>query len=202
MEPMENKDKDEIQYSLFKEGANLIFKKWPAFRVAIDNNPKVLTYMSEEDDTQFELNYMVDNMLLTDIMELTSRDSGTNLEYNVADALYAFISEYFDIELEDHSEIQIGRNLIKLCNELKKGQMGYLEKLREMDKNISNSTSTATVTYSIEFPLRINKSSVSASVSGGKGENKLSEEFKEKVKIEDEQDEEGFTVAKKGKKFK
>jgi hypothetical protein len=33
-----------INRDKFKEGCILIFKKWKAFRTALDNNPQILTY--------------------------------------------------------------------------------------------------------------------------------------------------------------
>jgi hypothetical protein len=51
---------------LFKEGINLIFKKWSGFRLALDYNPKILETFTEEGE--LEINEMIE-LLIDDIID-------------------------------------------------------------------------------------------------------------------------------------
>lgn len=164
--------------TLFKEGLTLIFKKWSGFRLALDNNPQVLSYLG--DDGELELHSVID-LLIEDILSAMEKDSGPILEQNVADLLYCFLEGYFDTELEDESELQIAKDVIKLHSALTNGKYDMLNKLKEnKDKELGN------IKYTIEFPIL---------------PRPIETEMESKAKIVEEPDEEGFVVVKKGKKF-
>ena len=154
--------------SYFREGCINIFKKWSAFRLALDNNPQVLTYYNE-DQSILEINEYLE-MLYDDILNSIYNDKTNNKECiqdEIADCLYTFIGDYFNAELDDQSDIEISKILYKLFLELKDGKIEYLEKLKK-DKN--------KIKYNIEFPIT--------------GNQKIIMEKYEEEKEEDEEEEE------------
>jgi hypothetical protein len=168
--------------SIFIEGSILIFKKWASFRMALDNNPEVLTQFSDDEDKQLEINEML-NCLFNDILQEMEKESGPVLEQNVADLIFCFVQEFFDVDLEDDSERQIAKNLIKLYNEIfKENKTEFIDRLRTIDKTFNYSN------YSIAFPIIVQ-------------EKVLVKDFENKMKIDKEEDDEGFVVVKKGKKY-
>jgi hypothetical protein len=152
----------------FREGCINVFKKWSAFRLALDNNPQVLTYYNE-DQSILEINEYLE-MLYDDILNSIYNDKTNNKECiqdEIADCLYTFIGDYFNAELDDQSDIEISKILYKLFLELKDGKIEYLEKLKK-DKN--------KIKYNIEFPIT--------------GNQKIIMEKYEEEKEEDEEEEE------------
>lgn len=188
-------DKNNFMKSFFIEGANLIFKKWSSFRMALDNSPQVLQNFSDDSNTQLEINEMI-NILFNDIMQEIEKESGSVLEMNLGDLIFCFFQEFFDVDLEDESESTVARNLIKLYEEIKSGKLDYLERLRKIDKTYNYSH------YYIEFPIVIE-------------EKKLIEDFQNQMAIDvnedvkksnvnskqEEMDDEGFVIVKKKKKY-
>jgi len=154
--------------SYFREGCINIFKKWSAFRLALDNNPQILTYYNE-DQSILEINEYLE-MLYDDILNSIYNDKTNNKECiqdEIADCLYTFIGDYFNAELDDQSDIEISKILYKLFLELKDGKIEYLEKLKK-DKN--------KIKYNIEFPIT--------------GHQKIIMEKYEEEKEEEEEEEE------------
>jgi len=154
--------------SYFREGCINIFKKWSAFRLALDNNPQVLTYYNE-DQSILEINEYLE-MLYDDILNSIYNDKTNNKECiqdEIADCLYTFIGDYFNAELDDQSDIEISKILYKLFLDLKDGKIEYLEKLKKEKNKIK---------YNIEFPIT--------------GNQKIIMEKYEEEKEEDEEEEE------------
>ena len=87
--------------SLFFSGCNFIFKRWTAFRMALDDNPKVLTYY-EEDGLTLEINHFL-HILFEDILNEIKKDKigGSFIVEKMADYLNGFMADYFNIFLED-----------------------------------------------------------------------------------------------------
>jgi hypothetical protein len=187
-------EQNNLLKSHFVEGALLILKKWSSFRMALDNSPEVLHNYADDNNTQLEINEML-NVLFNDIMQEIEKESGSVLEMNIGDFIFCFFQEFFDVDLEDESERAVAKNMIRLYSELKNGKLDYLERLRQVDKTFNYSH------YYIQFPIIIE-------------EKKLIEDFQNQMAIEegevnknsnnnkqDEMDDEGFIVVKKKKKY-
>ena len=193
-----NRSKYKVEREKFKKGCILIFKKWSAFRIALDQNPQVLNYITNENT--IEINDFLE-ILYDDILNtlMKNKYGMKELVYDVAECLKYFITDYFKIELNDNSDFEIAEILIKLYNELKDKNEKMLNDLIEKENKIIQK-------YSIEFPITRNQIPLSKSQS--KSGNKIGDtESKENNKIKvndkkkiDEPDEEGFVVVRKGKK--
>ena len=161
---------------IFTQGCVSIFKKWAAFRMALDDNPKILTYYNE-DQTVLEINEMLDT-LYDELYSILSSNkyTGNTLENELADCLAGFIEDYFQIVLADESDIEISTILIRLYNELLNGKEDELNHLKTNEsKNV--------VKYSIEFPILGNQKIIF---------EKEDEEDEEDDKSHSMKDEDGF----------
>ena len=194
----------------FKKGCISIFRCWTAFRMALDQNPQILKYITN--NNTLEINDFLE-ILYDDIIDTikTNKDGIKELTDKVADCLNYFIGDYFKIELADDSDLAVAKDLIKLHDDLKynKGELVELfENKANQDKNI--------LKYSVEFPINEKqeipiKKDESEDDEEGEEEEDEKEDNKEdkkedkkeddKMKI-DEPDEEGFILVKKGKKKK
>ena len=193
---MEQKIKYPINRDKFKQGCISIFKRWTAFRLALDNNPQILTYYNE-DQTVLEINEYLE-MLYDDILTtIIKNNNRSNLIEEVSDCLFTFMSDYFQIDLEDQSDSEIANILINLFNELKNGKDILLN-------NLKNKENKSNMKYNVDFPILGNQK-----VIFEKEEEDIEESFEEeeekniernnnKMETEDV-DEDGFTVVKKGK---
>jgi hypothetical protein len=47
------------KFDLFKNGSFNIFKKWQAFRMALDQNPEFLTVYQDDEKTELEIYYIL-----------------------------------------------------------------------------------------------------------------------------------------------
>lgn len=186
---------------LFKEGLTLIFKKWTSFRLIVDNNPHILSEFADDEETQLEVNQMLE-MVIDDILAEMKKSYGGVLEMNIADMLFAFIEEFFEVDLQDESEFDVAKSLIKLYNEIDGNKMDYLNKLKNADKTFNSSN------FSIPFPISDdiklsqelnNKLQVNETNDIDMEENSFTNTNKQNKA--NEPDEDGFVVAKKGKKF-
>ena len=141
----ENKIEYPINRVKFKEGCISIFKRWNAFRLALDNNPQILTYYNE-DESVLEINEYLE-MLYDDILfTIEKYRNNCNLIKEISDCLYSFISDYFQIDLEDQSDEEISKVLINLFNELIDGKNNLYNELKMKEKNNLNH-------YNISFPI-------------------------------------------------
>ena len=141
----ENKIEYPINRVKFKEGCISVFKRWNAFRLALDNNPQILTYYNE-DESVLEINEYLE-MLYDDILFTISKYRyNSNLIKETSDCLYSFISDYFQIDLEDQSDEEISKVLINLFNELIDGKNNLYNELKMKEKNNINH-------YNISFPI-------------------------------------------------
>ena len=193
---MEQKIKYPINRDKFKQGCISIFKRWTAFRLALDNNPQILTYYNE-DQTVIEINEYLE-MLYDDILTtIIKNNNRSNLIDEVSDCLFTFMSDYFQVDLEDQSDSEIANILINLFNELKNGKDILLN-------NLKNKENKSNMKYNVDFPILGNQK-----VIFEKEEEDIEESFEEEEeknnernnnKMEtDDVDEDGFTVVKKGK---
>ena len=185
----------------FKQGVISIFTKWSAFRLTLDENPKVLTYINEDTNT-LEINDMLE-MLYGELYSILSskKYSGSVLQNELADSLATFIEDYFQVGLEDGSDMEIAVVLIDLYNDIEKGGVEVLNRLKKNEsKNI--------VKYSIDFPILGNQKVTFKKIESDSDEedDENEEEEEEDVKMKDaskknEPDEDGFIeVTKKRRK--
>ena len=141
----ENKIEYPINRVKFKEGCISVFKRWNAFRLALDDNPQILTYYNE-DESVLEINEYLE-MLYDDILFTISKYRyNSNLIKETSDCLYSFISDYFQIGLEDQSDEEISKVLINLFNELIDGKNNLYNELKMNENNNLNH-------YNISFPI-------------------------------------------------
>ena len=193
---MEQKIKYPINRDKFKQGCISIFKRWTAFRLALDNNPQILTYYNE-DQTVLEINEYLE-MLYDDILTtIIKNNNRSNLIEEVSDCLFTFMSDYFQVDLEDQSDSEIANILINLFNELKNGKDTLLN-------NLKNKENKSNMKYNVDFPILGNQK-----VIFEKEEEDIEESFEEEEEKNNERnnnkmdtddvDEDGFTVIKKGK---
>ena len=193
---MEQKIKYPINRDKFKQGCISIFKRWTAFRLALDNNPQILTYYNE-DQTVLEINEYLE-MLYDDILTtIIKNNNRSNLIDEVSDCLFTFMSDYFQVDLEDQSDSEIANILINLFNELKNGKDTLLN-------NLKNKENKSNMKYNVDFPILGNqkvifeKEEEDIEESFEEEEEKNNERNNNKMETEDV-DEDGFTVVKKGK---
>ena len=205
------KAKQKIDREKFKRGCIAIFKCWTAFRMALDQNPQILKYIT--DNNTIEINDFLE-ILYDDIIDTIKNNKFgmKELTDNVADCLNYFIGDYFKIQLADDSDLSVAKDLIKLYDDLKygKGQMvEFFETKANKDTNVTK--------HSVEFPItgkqvipEKKKDESDEDDEEGEEEEDEKEEKKEekkedkkdddnKMKI-DEPDDDGFITVKKGKK--
>ena len=137
-------------------------------------------------------------MLYDDILTtIIKNNNRSNLIDEVSDCLFTFMSDYFQVDLEDQSDSEIANILINLFNELKNGKDILLN-------NLKNKENKSNMKYNVDFPILGNQK-----VIFEKEEEDIEESFEEEEeknnernnnKMEtDDVDEDGFTVVKKGK---
>ena len=200
-----DRTKFKVDREKFKTGCIAIFKRWTAFRIALDQNPQILNYITKDNTIEINdfLEILYDDILTT----ITNNKYGMKeLIEDVAECLNYFIGDYFKIELADNSDFEIAEILIRLYNELK-------DKNEKMLNDLIARQNKITQKYSVEFPITgkqipppkkkydESESDDEEEEEEDEKENNKKEEKKEddKMKI-DEPDDEGFVVVKKGKK--
>ena len=206
-----DRTKYKVDREKFKTGCIAIFRRWTAFRMALDQNPQILNYITKDNTIEINdfLEILYDDILTT----ITNSKFGMKeLIQDVAECLYYFIGDYFKIELADNSDMEIAEVLINLHNELKDGNEKMLNNLISLQNKISQK-------YSVEFPITgkqipppkkkdesdddedDEEGEEEEDEKEGKKENKKENKKKidDKKKI-DEPDEDGFVVVRKGKK--
>ena len=203
-----DRTKFKVDREKFKTGCLAIFKRWTAFRIALDQNPQILNYITENNTIEINdfLEILYDDILTT----ITNNKFGMKeLIQDVAECLNYFIGDYFKIELDDNSDFEIAEILIKLHNELKDKNEKLLKDLIARQNKINQK-------YFIEFPITgeqklppKKKEEESDEDEEGEEEEDEKDEKKEdkketkkdddKMKI-DEPDEDGFVLVRKGKK--
>ena len=206
-----DRTKYKVDREKFKTGCIAIFRRWTAFRMALDQNPQILNYITRDNTIEINdfLEILYDDILTT----ITNSKYGMKeLIQDVAECLNYFIGDYFKIELADNSDMEIAEVLIKLHNELKDGNEKMLNNLIALQNKISQK-------YSVEFPItgkqvpppkktdesddddddndEEGEEEEDEKEDNNKKENKKKEDDKMKI---DEPDEDGFVVVRKGKK--
>lgn len=198
---MKNNNKNQKnQKDKFKQGCVFIFKKWSAFRLALDNNPRILTYYNE-DKSVLEINEMLQTLYEELYSTLNSGSlGGESLINELSDILYGFMSDYFNIALEDQSDIDISEILVKLYNELKNGTDVLFNKLQNNKNNM--------IKYNIEFPILGNQTVIFEKTNSPEDEEEEDEDDNMDVDNNNtnnnkgnNEDEDGFIEVKKGKGF-
>lgn len=181
----------------FTQGCVYVFKKWSAFRLALDNNPRILTYYNE-DQSVLEINEML-STLYDEIFNTLNcgKLAGTMLEDELSDCLYGFMNDYFNIVLEDQSETEVAQVLIQLYNELKKGKDNLYISL----ENYKNPNTK----YSIDFPILGNQKIIFEKNDDEEEEEEDMDDMDNKNRNNNgngnEEDDDGFVEVKKGKGF-
>ena len=140
-----DRTKYKVDREKFKAGCIAIFKRWTAFRIALDQNPQILKYITNDNTIEINdfLEILYDDILTT----ITNNKFGMKeLIQDVAECLNYFIGDYFKIELADNSDFEIAEILIKLYNELKDKKEKMLNDLIARQDKISQK-------YCIEFPI-------------------------------------------------
>lgn len=202
---MESKQSSALREQ-FKEGFVLILQKWSSFRIALDNNPQVLTYIN--DDNSLEINKML-GMLYDDVLGTIEKNKGSisTLVAKVGDCLFGFIQDYFQVDLDDDSDAEVANMLIQLYSELIQNKTTCLSQLKEKSK-------IGKTTYSIYFPIRGDQKVVFEAKDSDDEEdefeecdddendiNKSNEAKKDvEMKIDNNNDNDGFVEIKKKKK--
>ena len=151
--------------NFIKEGFNFIFKKWSSFRMALDQNPKVLTQYVDDEQTVLEIAQMMGYVYEDIYKELKKENASKIAQVNIADILACFIEEFFGIELQDGSEEQVSKCLCLLYKEIETNKTDYLERLRMNDKTINYGN------YNISFPIKPQEKIIAAlgqTISGGR----------------------------------
>jgi len=134
------------KFDKFKQGSFLIFKKWQAFRLSLDNNPELLTVYADEEKTELEIYNML-RILLSDIDDEINKINSKAVINMIGEMLYDFIQGYFQIEVEDQSEKIIARDIYLLHGEIfKEEKYSFLEQLKKADLQFKS-------TYAIDFPI-------------------------------------------------
>ena len=205
------KAKTKIDREKFKQGCISIFKCWTAFRMALDQNPQILKYIT--DNNTIEINDFLE-ILYDDIIDTIKNNKYgiKELTDNVADCLNYFIGDYFKIQLADDSDLSVAKDLIKLYDDLKYGKGQMLQELEaKANKDIYITK------YSVEFPITGKQVIPVKKKEESDEEDEEEEDEKEEKKEEkkedkkedkkdddkmniDEPDDDGFIVVKKGKK--
>lgn len=186
---------------LFKEVFILIFKKWTSFRLALDHNPKILIEYVDDEETQLEIEAMME-ILFDDIYkELNNNYLYTKIVVqNLSEILLNFIEDFFRVDMQDGSEEHVSKSLLKAFNELKNGKSEYLIRLREIDQKANNK-------YNISFPITSEDKMVkkikriNISDSEDESDSQGDEEEDQCQPTDVQPDDDGFVVVKKGKKY-
>lgn len=186
---------------LFKEVFILIFKKWTSFRLALDHNPKILIEYVDDEETQLEIEAMME-ILFDDIYkELNNNYLYTKIVVqNLSEILLNFIEDFFRVDMQDGSEEHVSKSLLKAFNELKNGKSEYLIRLREIDQKANNK-------YNISFPITSEDKMVkkikriNISDSEDESDSQGDEEEDQCQSTDVQPDDDGFVVVKKGKKY-
>ena len=138
---IQNKD-----YNVFKNKCVCIFKQWNSFRVLLDNNPNILTYYNE-DGSVLEINELLDNLYyeLYDICVKWKDISNDNDKCvnEIAECLISFIEDYFQITLNDKSNITIAKDIVNVYDNM--------YNTNEIEINICNKN--VNMKYKIDFPI-------------------------------------------------
>ena len=207
-----DRTKYKVDREKFKTGCIAIFKRWTAFRLALDNNPQILYNITKNDTIEINdfLEILYDDILTT----ITNNKFGMKeLIQDVAECLNYFIGDYFQIELADNSDFEIAEILIKLYNELK-------DKKEKMLNDLIARQNKLCIKYSIEFPItgkqtpppkKKDEDSEDDDEEGEEEEDEKNQKENNNIKKEDkkkednkmkidEPDEDGFVVVRKGKK--
>ena len=118
------KGPQKVDREKFKKGCIAIFRSWTAFRMALDQNPQILKYITINNTVEINdfLEILYDDIITT---IKTNKSTIKELTDKVADCLNYFIGDYFKIELADDSDLAVATDLIKLYDDLKynKGQL-------------------------------------------------------------------------------
>ena len=164
--------------------------------MALDNNPRILTYYNE-DQSVLEINEMLSTLFDEMFMTLNSGSfAGQMLIDELSDILYGFMNDYFNIVLEDESEIEVANVVIKLYGELKRGEDKLFNKL----ENYRNPN----IKYNIEYPILGNQKVIFEKSKDEESEEESAEEEDKDVEMKDDKDkndddDDGFVEVKKGK---
>lgn len=147
------KPKHVNQLDLFLEGLRYIFKNWTAFRLCIDNNAtlifnNVIEVVNDKEEIEEELEF---NIILGQIFEnicsaIKNEPSPNFQEKIISELLKKFMEEYFFISLEDESNIDIARMIVKLFKEISSNKTDYLERIKNFKPKME---------YNIEYPCKI-----------------------------------------------
>ena len=203
--------KYKVDREKFKKGCIAIFTRWTAFRMALDQNPQILKYITKDDTIEINdfLEILYDDILTT----ITNNKYGMKecIE-DVAECLNYFIGDYFKIELADNSDFEIAEILIRLHDELKDKNENLLNSLIQRQNKIN-------MKYSVDFPITGKQvpptkkyDDSDDSDDDEEEEEDEKEEKKKETKKEDKNkkkddkmeidgpDEDGFIEIKKGKK--
>ena len=206
-----DRTKYKIDREKFKTGCIAVFKRWTAFRMALDQNPQILRYITK--NNTIEINDFLE-ILYDDILTTITEDKygGKMLIEAVAECLNYFIGDYFSVELDDNSDFEVGEVLVNLYNELLQGKERLLNNLIAVSDKGQK--------YGINFPItgeqknipvpkdEDNKDDDGSSCEScedeeedDKKESKKNNKKKDNKMEVDGPDDDGFVVVKKGKGF-
>lgn len=149
---MESKPKHKSQLDIFLEGVNLIFKNWTALRLCIDNNATLIfnnyiEVVNDQEEIYEELEFNIKlGEVYDSICDILTKEKSTNFqEQKISEVLKKFIDEYFYVTLEDESNIDISRMIVKLFNEISIDKDDYINKLKLFKHSMQ---------FNIVFPIK------------------------------------------------
>merc|ERR1712151_1041648 len=135
------------KFDQFKKGSFNIFRCWSAFRLALENNPQLLTVYYDDERTELEIYYLM-RCVLSDIDdEIIKRNSTMAAVGPIGEILLDFVEGYFNVSVEDNSQKFVGEDILKLHSEIfREDKMDFYKQLEKSAANFKGD-------YSIEFPI-------------------------------------------------
>jgi hypothetical protein len=112
----------------FEECISIILSRWTALKLIND-----LDLGGDRNTTALKINNLKDSLFNFFI------DYGVKVdEYDLADNISDYLSEEFDVQLEDNSSIQVSKSLIECYNQvLINGRVEFLENLKNLPSKSS-----------------------------------------------------------------
>ncbi|KAI4840930.1 pre-rRNA-processing protein TSR2 [Plasmodium brasilianum] len=104
---------------LLHEGINLIFEKWTVLRLAVTNN----WGGANSEEKKIKLIEYVYNYII-------SKNTPKN---KLGDYLRDEMGSLFNVDIEDDSDIEVSELILDLYNNLKKNNLGIIDKIREIE---------------------------------------------------------------------
>lgn len=109
----------------FREAVEYIYEQWTAFQLILEHNEPNDEQRSER------MNEIKDITEKFFKKERSDLESGNLTEEDIGINLQKFIEFYYDVDIEDGSYIEVGRDLCEVYKQLLKNDYSTLERLRK-----------------------------------------------------------------------